>query len=215
MKPLLALCFIILLFSTAEIFHRLTYHPNTVPVSVLKEELKKKEDNNRFLLRLQNKASFAKQFVAQKGFSNRYVFLIDMRLPSGKKRFFIYDLQKDSIIHAGLVAHGSCNKRFLEAAQFSNEPQCGCSADGKYKVGEIYKGRFGKAFKLYGLDNTNNNAYQRYIVLHAYSCVPDEEVYPRPICNSLGCPMVSYQFLAMLTTIIEETEKPILLWIYN
>lgn len=113
------------------------------------------------------------------------------------------------------MAHGSCNTRFLENAEFSNITGCGCSAEGKYKVGEAYNGRFGKAFKLYGLEHTNFNAYKRYIVLHGYTCVPNEEVYPAPICNSLGCPMVSYQFLENLATIIEGSKKPVLLWVYN
>lgn len=65
------------------------------------------------------------------------------------------------------------------------------------------------------LDSSNSNAFQRTIVLHAYDCVPDEEVYPQPICNSLGCPMVSYKFLEELTSIIAKSRTPILLWIFN
>lgn len=34
-------------------------------------------------------------------------FFIDMRIPSGKNRFFVYDLNADKIIDKGLVAHGS------------------------------------------------------------------------------------------------------------
>jgi hypothetical protein len=138
-----------------------------------------------------------------------------MSLPSGKKRFFIYDMKRDSIVNAGLVAHGSCRTRFLEEATFSNVPECGCSSLGKYKIGYTYDGQFGEAFKLHGLDTSNSNAFKRTIVLHAYDCVPDEETYPQPICNSLGCPMISYKFLNLLSTIIEGSSKPILLWIYN
>lgn len=166
-------------------------------------------------LQLHKKASAAKIFALEKGFSSRIAFLLDMRLPSGQKRFFIYDLQKDSLLASGLVAHGSCRQRFLAEAQFSNAVGCGCSAAGRYKVGGSYGGRFGKAFKLVGLDSTNYNAYQRNIVLHAYSCVPDEEVYPYPICNSLGCTMVSYKFLATAAGFIEAEKKPVLLWVYN
>ena len=213
MKPLFILVILFFLYGLAEYVHR-TLNPSKKISIALREDKARLKEENAFLSRLQNKATVAKQFAAQKKFSDRYAFFIDMRLPSGKKRFFVYDLQKDTIRFAGLVAHGSCNNRFLETPQFSNTPECGCSAAGKYKIGNAYEGRFGKAFKLHGLDSTNFNAYGRYIVLHAYSCVPDEEVHPQPICNSLGCPMVSYLFLTTLTALIENTQKPILLWIY-
>ena len=168
-----------------------------------------------FSLQLKKKANTIKWFAIEKGYSTKYGFLINMSLPSGKNRFFIYDLQKDSIIHSGLVAHGNCRSGFLENPVFSNVPECGCSSVGKYKIGYYYDGQFGKAFKLHGLDSANSNALKRTIVLHAYDCVPDEEVYPKPICNSLGCPMVSYPFLDKLAAVVEKSRKPVLLWIYN
>ena len=45
-----------------------------------------------------------------------------MGLPSGKNRFFIYDLQKDSIVHFAVVAHGNCRSGFLKDPLFSNVP---------------------------------------------------------------------------------------------
>ena len=168
-----------------------------------------------YLFQLKTKAATAKKFVLQKGFSSRIVFLLNMRRHSGQKRFFIYDLQHDSVLASGLVAHGSCNSRFLQTALFNNAPGCGCSSVGRYKVAGSYSGRFGKAFKLAGLDSSNSNAYQRNIVLHAYTCVPDDECYPYPICNSLGCAMVSYRFLRVAASFIERERKPVLLWIFN
>lgn len=160
-------------------------------------------------------ATAATTFAKRKGYSTRYQFLVDMQIPSGNKRFFVYDALKDSMVHSGLVAHGGCRTKFLQEAEFSNVPECGCSSTGKYKIGYAYQGQFGKAFKLYGLDSTNSNAYKRNVVLHAYDCVPDVETEPYTICNSLGCPMVSYNFLDTLRNYIEASPKPILLWIYN
>ncbi|TCZ73625.1 murein L,D-transpeptidase catalytic domain-containing protein [Flaviaesturariibacter aridisoli] len=154
-------------------------------------------------------------YAAAHGLSTRIAFLVDMSRHSGRRRFFIYDLRADSILSAGLVAHGSCNTDGLADAAFGNEPGCGCTSLGRYKVGYAYRGRFGTAFKLYGLDPGNSNAFRRYVVLHAYDCVPDEERYPVNICNSLGCPMVSYPFLDTATTYIRREKKPILLWIYK
>lgn len=154
-------------------------------------------------------------FAAKNDFSVKYCFLIDMSLPSGRKRFFVYDLEDNSVVLSGLVAHGSCNQTFLSRAKFSNAPNCGCSSLGKYKVGELYNGKYGKSFRLYGLDYSNSNAYKRGVVIHGYDCVPDREIAPMVLCNSEGCPMVSYRFFAQLSRIIKQSDKPIVLWIYQ
>ena len=165
--------------------------------------------------RLQSFAAKAELYTAEKGFNTSLCFLLDMSLPSGQNRFFVYDLKNDKVLYTGLVAHGSCNTTFLDKAQFSNQPGCGCSAKGKYKVGYKYTGRFGTAYKLYGMDDTNNNAFDRYIVLHSYHLVPDKETYPLPICNSLGCAMVSPNFIKLLANTIDASKKPLLLWMFD
>ena len=154
-------------------------------------------------------------YALQNNMSTEYCFLVDMSLPSGRNRFFIYDLNKNSIVHAGLVSHGSCNETFMARPKFSNESKSGCSSLGKYKVGEFYRGKYGKSFRLHGLDNCNSNAYKRAVVIHGYDCVPDAEIYPRVLCNSLGCVMVSYKFFDKISKIIGKTEKPIVLWVYQ
>lgn len=137
-----------------------------------------------------------------------------MNEPSGKDRFFIYDLKKDSILHSGLVTHGRCNELWNDGRMYSNEVGSACTSPGKYKVGKPYQGVFGLAYKLYGLDSTNSNAFKRYVVLHSHECVPDGEVDPLPICRSDGCPTVSENFLKKLAGIIDKSSKPVLLWIY-
>ncbi len=167
------------------------------------------------LNKLNSFAAQAKIFAAENSYNTGFCFLLDMSLPGGQNRFFVYDLDRDSILNAGLVAHGSCNTRFLEKAAFSNQPGCGCSAKGKYKVGYRYNGRFGIAYKLYGLDKSNSNAFDRNIVLHSYYLVPEKEVKPFPICNSLGCAMVSDGFIKQLALKIDASQQPILLWIFE
>jgi hypothetical protein len=156
-----------------------------------------------------------KNYAIQNDLSTEYCFLVDMSLPSGRNRFFIYDLKKNMVINSGLVSHGSCNETFLARPRFSNSTKSGCSSLGKYKVGEFYKGKYGKSFRLYGLDDCNSNAYKRAVVIHGYDCVPDKEIYPRVLCNSFGCVMVSYNFFDKISRIIGKTEKPIVLWIYQ
>lgn len=160
-------------------------------------------------------AKNVKSYAIQNKYSTKYCFLIDMSMPSGANRFFVYDLEKSSIVYSALVAHGSCNETFLSHPRFSNAINTGCSSLGKYKVGELYNGKYGKSYRLYGLDNSNSTAYKRGVVIHAYNCVPDKEIYPAVLCNSFGCPMVSYTFFAQLSQIITRSDKPILLWIYS
>lgn len=164
--------------------------------------------------KMQQKLVEAKKYISKNKLNNQYCFLIDMSIPSNKKRMAVYNLKNDSLVLKGLVAHGSCNTSYLKDAQFSNTPECGCSALGKYKIGYKYNGQFGEAFKLYGLDSSNSNAFKRFIVLHAYSCVPYEETN-YPICNSLGCPMVAPKFLDELNVYISKSKQPILLWMFN
>jgi len=165
--------------------------------------------------KISGKAIELKKFALDKGFSKKFIFLVDMSLPPGKNRFFVYDLQKDSIVKTSLVAHGSGNNGFSFTPKFSNQKESSCTALGKYRIGKNYAGRFGLAYKLYGLDSSNSNTFRRSIVLHSYYCVPDQETYPYPICNSRGCAMVSPLFLKELQTIIDKSEEPVLLWIFN
>ena len=164
---------------------------------------------------LKTRSVYVRKYIRSKHFNSSICFLVDMNIASGKNRFFVYDLVHDSILSAGLVAHGSCDNGFQTKASFSNKANSGCSCLGKFKIGKSYNGRFGLAYKLYGLDSSNNNAYERNVVLHSYECVPERETYPLPICNSRGCAMVSAAFLQKLKAYLDKMNKPILLYIFN
>jgi hypothetical protein len=171
------------------------------------------DDKKEILIRLNTKAEAAKNYIASQGFDDKYCFLMDMRIPSGKNRFFVYNLEEGSVETAGLVAHGS-GLSYSETPVFSNKPNSYCTSLGKYKIGKSYNGQFGLAYKLHGLDKTNSKAFDRFVVLHAHECVPNDEVAPATICKSWGCPTVSPAFLAQLKSYINASSKPILLWIY-
>lgn len=165
--------------------------------------------------RLKTYSKALKTYTLKHGYNTSTCFLVDMSVHCGKNRFFVYNLQADTIQLSGLVAHGSGNKNFLLHPAFSNAANSGYTSLGKYKVSYQYTGKFGKAYKLNGLDTSNSNAFERNVVLHAYSCVPANETYPLPICNSLGCTMVSYPFLETLHPLIKASKKPIIMWVYQ
>jgi hypothetical protein len=150
-------------------------------------------------------------YAKRKGFNTQFAFLVDMKIPSGRKRFFVYDLSKDSILQSGLVTHGyGANNNQIS---FSNTAGSYCTSLGKYKIGKAYYGRFGLAYKLFGLDQTNSNAINRYVVLHSHTCVPAHEV-AADICMSQGCPTVAPAFLNQLKQYLDKSAKPVLLYIF-
>ena len=159
------------------------------------------------------KAAEARSYAAKKRMNEKICFLLDLSIPSSQKRFFVVDLQKDSVLYRGMVTHGSCNQ-WLSQQRYSNEVGSGCTSLGKYRIGAGYVGQFGKAWKLHGLEAGNSNAFKRYVVLHSHDCVPDEPD-GEELCQSQGCPTVSPAFLKKLEPLIKHTPKPILLWIYQ
>lgn len=165
------------------------------------------------LIRLKQQATAINLYATIHNYNTQYCFMVDMKVASGKNRFFVYNLKADSVELAGLVTHGS-GKTQTDAIQFSNTANSLCTSLGKYKVGSAYMGKFGLAYKLYGLDDTNSNAYDRFVVLHSHACVPNDETAPFPICESWGCPTVSPSFLSQLKDYIGTAEKPVLLAIY-
>jgi L,D-transpeptidase catalytic domain len=153
-----------------------------------------------------------KTYAAKNKCNTDYAFVINMRIPSYKKRFFIYNLKKDSIISSGLVAHGTGSETFKGQLVFSNIPDSRCTSLGKYKIGYSYMGMYGFSYKLTGLDSTNNKAFDRAIVIHSHACVPETDNGMYPICFSYGCPMVSTTFLQTIKGYVSKQGKtPILL----
>jgi len=159
-------------------------------------------------------ADIKKLIHANTKYNDKIAFFIDMKIPSGKNRFFVYDLKADKIIDKGLVAHGSGSETGKEGKlRFSNIPNSLSTSLGRYSIGNHYYGKFGKAYRLYGLDETNNNAFKRDIVFHYYYDVPYEEK-DGYICNSHGCPMVNKKYFERIARLIDGSKSDILMSIY-
>ncbi len=167
--------------------------------------------------RLTVQASTLPAYLKKFNFNEDLVFLLDMSIHSGKTRFFVYNMKKDAIEASGLVSHGIGSNKYNDdqPLKFSNVPESKMTSEGKFRVGASYKGIFGLAYKLYGLEKTNDKAFERAIVMHAHKKVPDKEIFPEYIIVSQGCPTVSKTFLATLDKYIKASKKPILLWVYD
>nr|WP_315147140.1 murein L,D-transpeptidase catalytic domain family protein [uncultured Flavobacterium sp.] len=165
--------------------------------------------------RLQERVKIIKQFISTNPkYNKELAFFIDMRVMSGKNRFIVYDLKNDKIVDQGLVAHGLGSETGqMEDLKFSNTNSSFCTSLGKYSIGQDYFGKYGKAYKLFGLDYTNSNAFARSIVLHKYDKVPYEE-QDYAIVHSLGCPMVNEIYFNRIEKLIDNSKRNIILDIY-
>ena len=147
-------------------------------------------------------------------YNQQIAFFIDMQVMSGKNRFFVYDLKNDLLLDSGLVAHGFGSRIKADGDQkFSNENGSLCSSLGSYGVGQSHNGRFGKAYKLHGLDASNNKSFSRNIVLHKSKDVPYEE-QNNQIEYSFGCPMVNEKYYERIEKRIDASKRTIILDIY-
>ena len=161
----------------------------------------------------------AKTYCVEKGFNTNYCFLIDFSIPSGKKRFFVWDFKGDSIKYSSLCAHGYGKESTPKKPVYSNVEGSYCSSLGKYKVGIRSYSKWGinVHYKLHGLESTNSNAFKRYIVLHSYTPVPTLEIYPMhlPLGISQGCPVICDDVMRKVDALLKAEKKPVLLWIYE
>ncbi|RAJ01494.1 L,D-transpeptidase-like protein [Chitinophaga skermanii] len=186
----------------------------TKPANTPKQTTQPGQAKSIDLQKLNRKATELKQYATTKGFNTHYAFFIDFNVHSGRKRFVLYDLENMKPISKSLVAHGQGSNYMNEEVEFSNIVNSNCSSPGKYKIGLKYSGRFGTAYKLHGLDATNSRAFERFVVLHGHSCVPSDETWVG-ICRSDGCPTLNYDYFKKVQPIIDQSRKPVLLYIYK
>jgi hypothetical protein len=154
-----------------------------------------------------------KSFAESNAFNSENIFLINMGIHSGRARFFVFNAKLGKAVDSGLVAHGETTHNDGKNLLFSNGVGSNATSLGKYSIGKEYKGKFGTAFKLHGLDSTNSNAFKRFVVLHAHKCVAKTDIYPMYTCLSQGCPTVNPEFLLKLKKIINKSKLPMLICI--
>ncbi|WP_282787157.1 murein L,D-transpeptidase catalytic domain-containing protein [Flavobacterium croceum] len=159
-------------------------------------------------------------YCKQNNFDTGYYILIDLSIHSGKNRFFVYDFKDKKVLLQNLVTHGSCdqyqeNPSKWQKAKFDNRIDSHCSMKGKFKIGKRDYSAWGIHVKywLHGLETTNKEAVQRVVVLHSWSEVDNQEIYPNVSPLSWGCPAVSNEFMKLIDAKLKQSKKPVLLWI--
>lgn len=143
--------------------------------------------------------------------------MVDMSIHSGKNRIFIYDFKKKEITIEGLCTHGVGGGSTPTKPVFSNKEGSYCTSLGKYKVKGRSYSNWGihVHYKMYGMEKTNSNAFKRIVVLHSYTPVPNQEIYPQTLFGqSAGCPVLSDATMKKIDVLLKTKKKPVLLWIY-
>lgn len=184
----------------------------------VKEENRPEAD----LFKMAAKGEEALEFCTSEKLNTDFCILIDMSLHSGIKRFFVWDFKTKSIVKKYLVGHG-CGSNIWSAdgskdnPQFSNEDGSHLSSLGKYKLWGRGHSDWGINIKylMHGLEETNTNALKRYIVFHSWDRMSDDEVFPKGSPEGWGCPTVSNHAMKEIDPMIQESGKPVLMWIYQ
>lgn len=174
-----------------------------------------KENQNSYSKEIEVLQSWAERKNANK----RYFFLVDFSIHSGKKRMFLYDVQKGEIIRSYMVAHGKGNtEKNHTPIKFSNTEGSLCSSLGIAMFGERAYSKWGINVKYWldGLENSNSNMRKRIVVIHSYGWVSNEETYPIPLVKSEGCLMVSNKAMEEIDKFIQSlSNKRVLVYSFR
>ncbi len=97
--------------------------------------------------------------------SPRKVVIVDYGIASTNLRFFLLDLKTGEVVKY-LSSHGLGSGKSNFAFKFSNIKDSKQTSLGIYLTGDSYLGKYGRTLRMYGLQGSNDQAYNRDIVLH-------------------------------------------------
>jgi len=131
--------------------------------------------------------------------------VIDFSLPSTQKRFFVIDMNSNSLLYHTYVSHGK-NSGKLMAKNFSNRSSSYQSSLGFYTTGNTYIGKHGFSLRLIGKEKgINDKALQRGIVIHSADYASEQFARQQGyLGRSQGCPAVPEEIHKRLIQTIQN-----------
>lgn len=157
-----------------------------------------------------------RNYCKRRGYDTNHYIFVDFSIPSGKKRFFIYNLKTGKKEASSYCMHGSGPGNTAAKPKFSNKIGSKCSSVGRYIMvgrGNKYK----NSVRLRGLDNTNSMAEARGILIHSAGKVTrfnGETDYIPLGKESEGCFTVSRNCMKKVMNLYanNSTKHPILIY---
>lgn len=132
--------------------------------------------------------------------SHDRIAIADFSRPSAEARFYVVNMGTGEV-QSFLVSHGigSDPGHTGMLQRFSNEVGSEATCEGAFLTADYYVGKHGDSQRLLGLDPTNNNAYDRAIVVHsAWYANPEVVSQHGKLGRSQGCFAVGQRELARL-----------------
>lgn len=116
--------------------------------------------------------------------------IADFSQHSKEMRFHLVNVETGRIEKSYLVSHGRgsdpANSGFVQS--FSNRPGSNASSQGSFLTGDTYFGKHGRSRRLHGLEDQNDLAFDRAIVIHGANYVDHRMALSQGrIGRSLGC----------------------------
>lgn len=94
-----------------------------------------------------------------------YLAIVDFSQISTRPRFFLIHLTSGAVLRSH-VSHGIGTGE-VEAVSFSNIKDSRKSSLGLHVASTVYNGKYGPSLRLHGLNRSNDQTYNRDIVLHS------------------------------------------------
>ncbi len=170
-----------------------------------------------FCSRLRSRAAELKEFCCEHGYNTHVALLMDVSRHSGLKRFVVWNFDSGEALCSFPVSHGSGSPHSQVRsayARFSNKDGSHLSSLGKALIAERYEGRYGVAYRMDGLEQSNSELRPRNVVLHGWQYTTSFPIFPIPTIGSWGCPVLSRKAMRRVDEILQK-EKRVVLWIYN
>ena len=154
------------------------------------------------------------RFCREEGYNTHIALFVDLARHSGRSRFVVWSFDEQRPLLCCPVSHGSGSpKSHIRSAyaRLSNEDGSHLSSVGRALVAERYEGRYGVAYRLDGLDDTNSMLRSRCVVLHGWQHTTSFAIFPFATVGSWGCPVLSRRNMSRLDEILKNESRVVLL----
>lgn len=145
--------------------------------------------------------------------AKKWLMVVDMTQHSAKKRGYLISMPKGEVMEM-VVTHGvgSAGSGGY-AVKFSNINNSKMTSLGLYETSSTYYGNNGLSLNLHGLENSNDLAYKRRIVIHGAKYARQEFINQNGRAgHSWGCPAIDDR---MASDLIAKLKGGALYYIYG